>query len=105
MRPDFGFPELFAHTALLKNTPATYIVYPNPANTHIYIDKPAGKAETTGRYNVTMFNALGQEVLHALYPLLNTQLDISSIPHGLYFLKIQEEQTGTSQIQKLLISR
>jgi hypothetical protein len=77
-----------------------FIVYPNPATTHLTLKYSPPK--TTGR--ATVFNATGMKVSEIILPTgsHSHQLDISQYPSGLYLLKIETERyAGAKKFFKL----
>lgn len=57
-------------------------IYPNPTSGNIFID--AGKSLET----VSIINRFGSEVIHMENLGENTQVDLSSLPNGLYFVRL-----------------
>lgn len=76
-----------------------YNVYPNPAGNSINIILPENSYNT----RFALYNSLGRVVKNE--PVAQTQnIDISSLPNGLYYYTITQDNTIITQ-QKLLISR
>lgn len=69
-----------------------FIVYPNPANTFLYLNFKDKTTQAKG----TLCNVLGQEVLQ----FNSISIDISSLVNGVYFLKTEG---AVSQIKKVII--
>ena len=87
MRPfGVGFPDLDAMPDLT--------VYPNPASTHITI-------ETSSQGQVSIINLQGQELMSQQITQPKTEIDISSLPSGVYLVKLVGEK-GV-QVGKLVI--
>lgn len=107
MRPDFGNAEPFAHVVKVNKKELELNVYPNPANDLIYINGTDMESEITGKYEVKIFNTLGQEILKQTITNFQSSpsINISSIPNGLYFLQVESERYGNSAMEKLLITR
>lgn len=72
-------------------------IYPNPANDFIKIDTDNLNSEI--KYQLT--NSFGQILLSGVN---RTIIDVSSIPAGIYFLKITNEK-GDSGIKRVVISK
>jgi uncharacterized protein (TIGR02145 family) len=70
-------------------------LYPNPSNSRITI----GSAEYQNTY-LLVYNLFGEMVMHSVLTKSTNEIDISSLPKGVYILKIAGER-GTMQ-QKLI---
>ncbi len=70
-------------------------VYPNPATNVLTI-----KTEQPTKSNLSISNVLGEVVFTTLITTANTDIDISSLPKGVYFIKLQ---TATQSINKKFI--
>lgn len=73
-------------------------LYPNPTSGFFQI------RGMTGEYNIEILNADG-----SLFQNLNTSnpsllIDISTLPMGLYFIKVENVTTGTLSLEKILLS-
>jgi hypothetical protein len=64
-------------------------LYPNPADEKITIETSGVTKES----NLSIVNIEGQEVLTRQITELKTQLDISSLPSGVYFIRVTNERT------------
>jgi hypothetical protein len=62
---------------------------PNPAQNKITIEIP----QTAGESILTIFNINGQELIKQNITENKTQMDISDLPHGIYFVKMANEKT------------
>ena len=71
---------------------AAILLYPNPAQQHFTVQVPplAGRHEVTA----TLYNALGQLVLHRTLPLnaagATAAFDVTGLPAGVYTLRVGE---------------
>jgi hypothetical protein len=65
--------------------PFSSLVFPNPASTYLFIDHP---------YNtdISLLNAEGEIVFYSRQTENKSSIDVSSLPRGLYVLKIQNEE-------------
>lgn len=73
-----------------ENTNGHFSVYPNPTHDLLNIKSPAAILE------ISIYNNLGQ----LLYETVNTnQIDLSALIHGIYFMKIKEENGGIETIK------
>lgn len=63
-------------------------VFPNPTNGTLYMN-----SKSTIK-NLLLFDLTGREVMHRTGPL--TTIDLSGLPKGLYFLRVQDEYGKTS---------
>ncbi|MES2565652.1 MAG: T9SS type A sorting domain-containing protein [Bacteroidota bacterium] len=75
-------------------------VYPNPAQNFITISETGNQIENS---TMEMLNSLGQLILTKTINS-NEQIDISTLPDGLYFIHLKSRDINFSS-QKLLISR
>ncbi len=73
-----------------ENLAATFEVYPNPMNNTLYIN---GDVQ-----NVTIFNAVGQQVL---FVEGRNEIDVEDLSEGLYFVKISDKN-GNSVVKKIV---
>jgi hypothetical protein len=63
-------------------------VIPNPSNDKITISAPA----TTGNSQLSIFNISGKYVIEMQLTNTETQIDISALPRGVYFVRVQNEK-------------
>ena len=98
-RPDLGdFYGLVTYAPVLPQNPTGvsamethgFTVYPNPANDLIAIETPYYDVSTR-EYRIT--NLTGQTLLTGLLPAETHQINVSSLPAGLYFLTIGNVST------------
>jgi uncharacterized repeat protein (TIGR01451 family) len=64
---------------------STVNVYPNPANSTLYIDL-GGRA-----YNMTIFNEVGEQVMHKDALTSGCAINISALPAGVYFVNLRSD--------------
>jgi len=83
---------------ILNNKP--FSIYPNPANNLITID--TGNDPGENNWTISIFNISGKQVMQTT--LQGNTLDVSSLPNGLYILKISNKKTNLQPV-KLLIQR
>jgi hypothetical protein len=73
-------------------------VYPNPANSKIYIDL---KTDNVSAYTLKMTNLLGERVIQSSIPKGNKgflkSVDISELPKGVYILEIDSDTKHYTQ--------
>lgn len=75
---------------VIDNKAASFEVYPNPMNNTLYID---GDVQ-----DVTIFNAVGQQVLF----VENAKaIDVNDLSEGLYFVRISDKR-GNSMVKKII---
>ena len=69
--------------AKISSVGSTFIIYPNPATTQLTI-------QSTGQpiNEITITNLLGQKVYTRNYGTEKVQVDVSGLPAGVYFIKI-----------------
>ncbi|MEM9921960.1 MAG: sialate O-acetylesterase, partial [Bacteroidota bacterium] len=90
---DFGFynPNITS-TVELSNTLIS--IYPNPAFDVVHIS-----VEGQIAYNVSLFDLQGKLISSALNP---SSVDVSAIPSGMYWLKIQDVVEGKYMVKKIV---
>ena len=68
----------------------TLVVYPNPANSVLFVRLPQYDSPTTGQtYRIT--NLMGQTVLSGHINTETQQIDIKNLPSGMYFISVGEQ--------------
>jgi len=63
-------------------------IFPNPSSDKITISPPA----FTGISNLSIFNLKGEKVLERQLNETEPQINISALPQGIYFIKLQDEK-------------
>lgn len=63
-------------------------IIPNPSNDKIIISSSA----ITGNTQLSIFNVSGEKVIERQLTVTETQLDISTLPRGVYFVRVQDEK-------------
>jgi hypothetical protein len=88
-QPEIGVDELQETSIgdLISTNKLTINVYPNPANEKITISSPS----ITGNTQLSIFNVNGEKVIERTLIDNETQLDISGLPQGVYFVRVQNE--------------
>jgi hypothetical protein len=66
-------------------------IYPNPSSNQITVET----TKTTPKFQISIFNLNGQEVISKKITASNTSIDISFLPQGLYFVKYCSDDTVT----------
>jgi photosystem II stability/assembly factor-like uncharacterized protein len=66
----------------------TVKIFPNPSKNKITISSPA----LTGIVQLSIFNISGEKVMERRLTNNETQLDISALPRGVYFVRVQDEE-------------
>ncbi len=69
-------------------TQTGFLIVPNPAKDKITISSPA----ITGNTQLSIFNVNGEKVMERQLTDNETQLDISALPRGVYFVRLQNEK-------------
>lgn len=79
-----------------QTTAPKMVLYPNPVQSTLQLNMVGMESHT---YNVAIFNATGQQVLFrtSLNELNTAQLDVSSLPAGLYHLSATGDHHALSQ--------
>ncbi len=63
-------------------------IFPNPAKDKITLSF----ARITGNTQLSIFNVSGKKVIERQLTVTETQLDISTLPQGVYFVRVQDEK-------------
>ena len=71
------------------------VIFPNPASTFINILAKESR--------ITLYNILGENLAEVIAETEKFQLDVSGLPNGIYFLKI--ERNGLVRTEKIMINR
>ena len=86
----------------LENLDASLSIYPNPAQDQIFINL---KSSSHGLSSIVVFDMIGQQVLSMTEaPRNQIQLNIASLPSGIYLLKVTDTQSKIRQT-KFIIER
>ena len=86
--PVFMNEEIF--DGIEENLAANFEVYPNPMNNTLYIN---GDVQ-----NVTIFNAVGQQVM---FVESRNEINVEDLSEGLYFVRISDKN-GNSMVKKIV---
>ena len=68
-----------------RNSQETFIIYPNPAKESITIERTKFKTENDG--SLSVYSMVGQLLIQQKMQGHKTEIDISSLPFGIYFVK------------------
>ena len=74
----------------------TFSLYPNPAKERVTII-----TEKAEQVSITLINSQGQVVHYKEHAASTEEMDLSSYPNGLYFVKVNN--AGTTRVEKLII--
>jgi hypothetical protein len=85
-------------TSVSEFSDDNFSIYPNPANSTIHLQVPAGFNE------VAVYNITGMQVLETRFAELSGNLNISALPTGIYIVRIFDNE-GKSLVQRLIIKR
>lgn len=80
---------------------ANIIVYPNPTNGMITVQLK----DVSSALNYTFINTLGQEVIEGQINNTNSIIDVSILIEGVYFMKINEQNTQNFIVRKILVQK
>ena len=75
------------------------VIYPNPVSHQLTIKLPSSYSENPTQ--IELYNSIGQLVLSNSYTKTNIELSLSSLPKGLYILKIQNGEV--MRTEKIII--
>jgi hypothetical protein len=73
-------------------------MYPNPAQSKIIIQLSSNETS-----DIIMYNVLGNEVKHLATNQLQSEINVSNLVSGVYFVKVIQEEKATTQ--KIVIQR
>jgi hypothetical protein len=66
----------------------TFTVYPNPTNNILFVETRCATSLPTQTYHIT--NLMGQTLLTGQITAENQQINVSSLPQGMYFITVGE---------------
>lgn len=81
-----------------KNTSATFVIFPNPANDYITVTAPTNGA---GKTQLILYDAVGKKLTTQIMIGATGQINTAQLPDGNYVLKIVTDEITTTQ--KVLI--
>ncbi|MDQ2863926.1 MAG: T9SS type A sorting domain-containing protein [Bacteroidota bacterium] len=86
----------YSNIALLRSTNnfGNFIIYPNPANNVLTINRPANG---TGKAKIILYDAAGKLISSFTMISNSHELNTASLPDGVYILKIDNERTVSNQ--------
>ena len=67
----------------------TLVVYPNPTDGYLVLETQSIASLQTQTYRIT--NLMGQTLLQGTLAAETQQIDISSLPAGMYFINVNEQ--------------
>jgi hypothetical protein len=99
MMGQFVVVDPFATAVKANNQTASFNLYPNPANSKLYLsfDDP-----NTQAYYVKIINVLGKTVLMLPKPQLQQGIDISNLTPGVYALEFTDQKTKAVTTKKFI---
>ncbi|GAB4133170.1 MAG: hypothetical protein Fur0041_05170 [Bacteroidia bacterium] len=71
---------------------------PNPSNGMITVTTKFANEKT-----FVVFNTLGEQVSGGVYSGTSVEIDLTGYPKGIYFVKVQETETGKAGIKKIVL--
>jgi beta-glucanase (GH16 family) len=87
------YPDGIKESMIIKNI---INIFPNPASTQLTIEA----AQLTKESNLTILNLSGQELIRQQIKDIKTQIDISNLTSGIYFVKLITDKTV--EVRKIL---
>ena len=83
------------HNGVGEDGPSTgsgpLTVYPNPTNGVLFVRLPQCDSPTTDKTEYRITNLMGQDLLQGHINAENQQIDIKSLPEGMYFITVGEQ--------------
>jgi glucose/arabinose dehydrogenase len=85
----------------IENKPSSVLhVYPNPANTHVYLEY--SNLDENSVYTLIVENTLGQELIKQKVYSKKHELNLNTLPSkGLYYIRIIDSNNQSVEVQKL----
>ena len=80
--------------------PAIVNIYPNPANDWVQV---ASNARKGLEYSACLFSLTGEKVMELALEKMNTSLDVSLLPNGIYMVEISNKLNQTKVLRKLSV--
>lgn len=78
------------HLGMIETNTNGFAVYPNPANGVLVVETCHGASlQTNAEYRIA--NMMGQTLLQGTINCENQQIDINTLPAGMYFLTVEGE--------------
>lgn len=75
-------------------------IFPNPATNELHIESTDNEKLTAQLFDIT-----GKEVISSTPFINSANINIQTLIHGIYFLRITNERTGSINIQKVAVVR
>jgi hypothetical protein len=92
--------EVVSATQELSAVEPVISIYPNPASKEFFLTM--GTDHSKNKYDVSMFNLLGEKMLeHACTGENETIIDVSRLSSGIYFVKVTA--SGTQVVKKVIV--
>jgi Secretion system C-terminal sorting domain len=99
IRPVFGESKATSQASEVTDEMAVISLYPNPTNGKLNIDLQTGNYQD---YKMTIFNSLGQLVMHAK---MAPSIDLSALSNGVYFIGMINEKTGEILNRRIVLAK
>lgn len=97
MCPDFDITNGCVSGLKESSKKIEVIIFPNPTHDNIRVEFD----QSTPLNNITILNPLGQEIYRLIKPVSQQETDVSYLPAGIYFLKMESKQGyGVSKFVK-----
>ncbi len=87
------------HTAVKPQSQSGISVYPNPTTDNLYISNPAN-----GMLEITVLSSIGKTVKAIQSNQGVTSIDFSSMPKGIYMVKMFNKTLKTTQMNKIVVN-
>lgn len=87
------------HTAVKPQALSGISVYPNPTTDNLYISNPAN-----GMLEITVLSSIGKTVRTIQSNQGVTSIDFSSMPKGIYMMKMFNKTLKTTQMNKIVVN-
>ena len=103
IRPVFRDTSLIMHVDNITSE-TSFIIFPNPSTGKISIQTKNISALDNSEYTISIFTITGQNVYSEKRISPNSEIDISNLREGLYFVRI-ENKNGQMMNQKLILAK
>ena len=92
--PDTVFVTVTGTVGIRSNKVQDILLYPNPVSTSLNIKLSSNWSYNT---NIRLFNAIGSLMIESKMNGNEQQIDVSSLPSGVYFIEIRDGQNSVSR--------
>jgi hypothetical protein len=110
-----SLPALSITAVVLKGTSPTsvqtvesskqFVVYPNPTNSILHVELKEATGKQNENYELSIRNLIGEELIHTTNFPQTSQVDVSNLPNGVYFISVRDSQQKAASVQRFIIQK